>query len=124
MCITSTMIELDELAKQLYIVNRELTLVADPIKARSALDSVIDRIEVAAQQAPQHHVAVVNSVAQAHNLALEAQHVLHDNLSAYLDPEVVASGLLVVARVRLQQASRALEAARWAYAPQEAAKSA
>ena len=124
MCLTSTMIELDELAKQLYIVNRELTQVGDPLRARSALDSVIDRIEVASRQAPQHHVAVVNSVQQAHSLALEAQHVLHDNLSAYLDPEVVASGLLVVARVRLQQASRALEVARWTYAPSEGARSA
>jgi len=124
MCYLNHISELDQLAKQLYIVNRELTQLGDPIRARSALDSVVDRIEVAAQQAPQHHVAVVNSVAQAHSLALEAQHVLHDNLSAYLDPEVVASGLLVVARVRLQQASRALEVARWAYAPAESARSA
>lgn len=115
MCHQTAINNLDWLAKQLWIVNRELTQVGDPIKARDALDSVIDRIEVNTHRLPQAHVAAVNAAIQSHRLALEAQQVLHDNLSGYVDPEVVASGLLVVARVRLQQACQALERAEWYY---------
>lgn len=101
--------ELDTLAKQLWMLHREVTVVGDPVKARSALDATLDRLEVATIQLPQHRVVVVNAAQQAHSLASEAYSILCDNLSQHVDPEVVAAGLLTVARVRLQQACWILE---------------
>ncbi len=122
MCHKNTIAELDNLAKQLWLVHRELTLLGDPIKAHRALDTVIDRLEVAISRAPQHHVVVINSATQSHRLALEAAQVVFGNAEGHLDPEVVAAGLLTVARVRLQQAVWALERAEWVNGRDKAAE--
>lgn len=122
MCHQKHISELDNLAKQLWIVHRELTHLGDPLKARSVLDPILDRLEVRTLQLPQHHVAAVNGAQQAYLLAHEARSLLHDNLSGFVDPEVVAAGLLTVARARLQQACQALEKSEWYRSPEKAWK--
>lgn len=113
MCYQKHIDELDNLAKQMCILHREITVVDDPLKARSALDTTLDRLELAALKLPQHYAVAVNAAQQAHNLASEAYSILHNNLSQHVDPDVVAASLLIVARVRLQQACWSLERGEW-----------
>lgn len=106
MCMENIEYDLDNLAGCLWVIHRELDIDQD--KVRHLFDRMVDDLETAHKGTPEAHVAVRNSVGEAHSLAQEAFAVLYDNRSGWADNKVMAQGLLTVARLRLQQAIRCI----------------
>lgn len=108
---TSLMNELDNQAKLLWIIHRELSLQPNKRDIIQALDVTLRSIDTVGPKVPLSMTQVRAATAEALRLGRDALSVIQGYGSIYTDPQVVVEGLLTVARARLQWASWAVEQA-------------
>lgn len=97
------------LATSLRLIRREVVDLGDPQRALVALDTTLDRMDVATNQAPYDDILITIGLSQAHSAGQDAALLLQGvaGVEGRMNEVDVAAAMLTVAAYRVEQVVQA-----------------